>query len=96
MEAVVNLIPIRDTGGLSTNTNGHIDMFFSINNGPKAATVHQSTCQSNLLGREMGKKSLSGSICLWIWFCSLCCHKNESELGSTFPLGNFDLRTRTA
>lgn len=55
MEAVVNLIPIRDKCGLSTNTNGHIDMFFSINNGPKAATVHHSSHQSKLLGREMGK-----------------------------------------
>lgn len=52
-KAVVNLIPITDTGRLSTDT---IDMFFSINNGPKAATVHHSTCQSKLLGREMGKK----------------------------------------
>lgn len=44
MEAVVNLIAIRDTGELSINTSGHVDMFFSINNGPKAATGHHSSC----------------------------------------------------
>lgn len=54
MEAVVNLIAIRDTGELSINTSGHVDMFFSINNGPKAATGHHSSCWSNLLGWEMG------------------------------------------